>query len=168
MAGFGWPWSARVGPGRPPTRIRGHPGGHPGQKTGGIRGHPGASGGIRSVLGRCRPQKHMGIPTKVPTEPGASSGRAGLLYNIKKGKLRFRHGFGGCGCRCNGKAILEFYECVCLCVWLGGRWVVIRVLGGVWRCVCGWVPGWWVWLGSGWCVVAGERVWAVGGNGGCL
>ena len=161
MAGFGWPWSARVGPGRPPTRIRGHPGGHPGQKTGGIRGHPGASGGIRSVLGRCRPQKHMGIPTKVPTEPGASSGRAGLLYNIKKGKLRFRHGFGGCGCRCNGKAILEFYECVrvcvCVCVCVGGgwcvvagvwwlvsvsgRWVVIRVLMSV--CVCGWVGGGW-------------------------
>ena len=50
-----------------------------------------------------------------------------------------------------------------MCVWLGGRWVVLRVLGGVWRCVCGWVPGWWVWLGSGWCVVAGERVWEVGG-----
>ena len=78
--------------------------GHPGQKTGGIRGHPGASGGIRSVLGRCRPQKHMGIPTKVPAEPGASSGRAGLLYNIKKGKLRFRHVFGRGGCRCNGRA----------------------------------------------------------------
>ena len=45
--------------------------------------------------------------------------------------------------------------CVWLCVWLGGRWVVIKVLGGVCRCVCGWVPGWWVWLGGRWCVVAG-------------
>ena len=122
-SGPGWPWPALAGHGQPglvmvsqgwswPATYT-HPGaswGHPGQKTGGIRGHPGASGGIRSVLGRCRPQKHMGIPTKVPAEPGASSGRAGLLYNIKKGKLRFRHGFGGCGGRCNGRAILEFYE----------------------------------------------------------
>ena len=151
--------------------------GHPGHKTGGIRGHPGASGGIRSVLARSRPQNHMGIPTKMPTEPGASSGGAALFYNTKKGKLRFRHGFGGCGGRCNGRAILEFYEggsrillgCWvvggAVCGWVAGRWVLIGVLGGVW-CValCVWLGGWavgvagrWVVCGVWWLVSASVR-----------
>ena len=50
----------------------------------------------------------MGIPRKVPTEPGASSGGAAFFYNTKKGKLRFRHGFGmGEG---EGHAMGELFE----------------------------------------------------------